>query len=243
VLGGEAVTLNPQRVGWLLENHLALIQRGFDCGREQVVADDPRGVKRVKGLTLEGSAGSTELSLEASLLCQRQTSSGSYENVASCQGATLKEDDRFKVTFKVDDTARVYIFVYNSTGQFQMLFPDQGIDNELVAGREYTLPSGTEWFELDEVSGVTEYIQVVVAKGKVAELEKLRGLRLPPGKQRTQALQARAILEPIISRGVKPKANKITLDKGTGSETVSASVFNVSSKEGVSGVEFRIVRP
>jgi len=201
-----------------------------------------RGVKmKQKGaMTLvaadDANMAPKTVSLEGYLLCQRRQADGSYVDVPQCNRSTLTEGDRIKFGFKTSQDARVYLFLYNDTGQFQMIFPAPGIDNEAIGGEKYFLPPDS-WLELDDVSGVTEYIHLVAAAHKVAELEKLRGADVPPNQQREVQLATRGKLEGFMRRGVKQPTKTITLQAGA--QNVTTAPVNVEDLD-VVGVEFEI---
>lgn len=251
VMENDLVSLkerDPQEAAWAIESKLAWIQSAVQCEEGGAASSAP-------------ASSAPEVELTAYLLCQRKVGQG-WEDIPSCDGAELKEGDRVRFGFKTDQAARIYILAHNSTGQFQMLFPDPGIDNESVPGADTFIP-GDDWFVLDEVGGVTEIVQIVASLDKLAELEALRGKDFPPqaaptaagGPKATtikvdakprpaaQAYKTRGLLEPWISRGFKTK-NKakapVRASVGQGQGEV-ATVPAVNKLPGAAAVEFRVI--
>ena len=187
--------------------------------------------------------GSEEkIGVTAYLLCQRKLPTGKYQDVPSCAEAKLSAGDRVKIGLETDRTARIYVFNFNSTGQFQTLFPDPNIDNEVAAKQKVFLPAGEDWLEIDDVKGVTENIRVIASPRKIAELESLRGLDVPPaagGGAAPEAVKSRGAIDGVTARGFnKPGSGKaVTLT--VGSQTVN-TIPLVASGPGVALLEFSI---
>ncbi len=207
VLTSEA---DPRALAYRVDTHLAGMEAGLWCEERarRLGGADSRGASWSKGSVFlqEGSGNHGPVQLSASLVCQRKTDTG-YDNVPDCDGASLTEGDRFKVAFRAEPDAVVYVFLSNTAGQFQTLFPAQGVANRTQAAERYSLPPGEEWFTLDATSGILEHILVVAAKGVIEDLELLRGANLPPIRGRRPAPQgrhARALLDPLVVRGIKP---------------------------------------
>ncbi len=159
-----------------------------------------------------------KINLEAELTCERQTQPGVYSPVASCNGATLRQGDRFKVSVSTTQDANLYFFLSNSTGQFQMFFPTKDTSNRTRGGARYKLPQDNPndpdraWLYLDDVTNVIENIMIVAASAPIQELEEHRDINDPGGKgvftQKAQGIRGR--IEPIASRGgrIEPIASR-----------------------------------
>ena len=148
-----------------------------------------------------------------------------------CNGASLKEGDRFRVILSAPRGAYVYLFLNNSHGDRVMLFPDPNSDNHMRPGVEYVIP-GSDWFVLDENGGTTENIKVIAAKKPIPALEQARGIDL-----NTKAL---ALIQKMSFRGVRKtvKPAKMserlkqldTVISSEGSEDVASASFNIVHK-------------
>ena len=168
--------------------------------------------------------------INASLQCEFQSSEG-YMPYPDCNGASLKEGDRFRVILSAPHGAYVYLFLSNSHGDRVMLFPDPSSDNRMRAGAEYVIP-GDDWYTLDENGGTTENIKVIAAKKRIPTLEKARGIEL-----NTKAL---ATIQKMSFRGVrktvKPAKMSLRLKQldtvisSEGSEDVASASFNIVHK-------------
>ena len=147
-----------------------------------------------------------EIAIDAQLVCQRQTSPGQFEDMAECDGAEMREDDRFQIKFSVNAPTHLYLMVYNGSGQFQMPFPDKGVANLVMPSTGYTLPGKDLWWSIDEHAGFLEHIQMVASITRISELDALRGADYAPsayGKLPEVAQRTRGKLEGVTTRGVK----------------------------------------
>ena len=110
------------------------------------------------------------LTLSMNIVAERFVN-GRYEEVVVREGGTLRSGDTFKVHFSANADGYAYLFIYDSQGKIQKLFPDAstGSDNKIRGGRTYAVPSGDLWFELDEHTGV-ETIYVMVSYEPLKEI-------------------------------------------------------------------------
>ena len=237
---------------WALESKIEWIREAVLC------KDGGAGVPVNQAPTTTAgapAAAPANVDLTAYLICQ-QKSGSTFVDVPTCDGAELKTGDRVRFGFKTAQPARLYILAYNSTGQFQMLFPDPGVDNESVPGADTFVPAD-DWFYLDdEVKGVTEIVQVVASQWKVPQLEAFRGKELPPQKPSESAdpsptaarkvkanpaaMKTRGLIEPIITRGFKRSNTKKPVRMSVGGDAVDTVPMNVSFP-GAAAAEFRIL--
>ncbi len=166
-----------------------------------------RGFYNGGTLTLEPQEGGgfcQELKVEVELVCKRKVGPDRFEDVVGCNGANLKEYDRFKVRFKANRPVYIYFNLSNSTGQYQMFFPRPQDDNRFEAGVLGQAPVEGDWIELDEMAGVLEQLQVVASVHPIRELEDERGLDIPPqpgGRFDRKASRTRGKMEPSATRG------------------------------------------
>jgi hypothetical protein len=221
---------------WELESKLSWLQEILACPKEGAaisVSSNPRPEENI--------------TLTAYLICQRKIGTKKFVDVAECTETPLKEGDRVKIGFRSDRDARFYVFNYNDTGLFQMIFPDRGIANELEAGRDYIIPPD-DWLELDDQKNVTERLQVVASLEKIQQLEDLRGAYFEPKasaggskpKRSKAAVKTRGLLEPVLTRGFKQKGRKaVKLD--VGAKDPVETVPMVVTKPGVNVIEFNII--
>jgi hypothetical protein len=232
--GGDAQALGDARsAAWALEGNLYQLEQALECPPPLAPSADAhpsRAFRKRGSLHLvageNGPEEPVEVAVDAFLLCQRRKSDGTYEDVTACNRAELTQGDR------------VYLFGYNDSGQFQMLFPDPTIRNQVEPEHVVFLPSGEDWLELDDVGGVREYVHLVAAAQPVAELEALRGIDVPPNESQATQERTRGLLEPLITRGFTQRGGPITLEAG--GRRVSTVPVVVSELD-VVGVEFEII--
>lgn len=148
---------------------------------------------------------SSVIQFQAKLHC-RALVEDSYQDLSSCQSRALWEGDQFKLSFESDQAVYLYVFLSNSTGQRQTLFPRGKSQNLLPANTKSELPMG-QWFTLDEVGPVTETIHVIYARNPVSAFEALRSLDKPAKKSmkiKTLAMSSvRGVVLPSSNQGLR----------------------------------------
>lgn len=180
------------------------------------------------------------LTLTAYLMCQKRAGPSLYEDLPDCQAAGLRPGDRMKIGFEVSQKARVYVFNHNATGQFQTLFPESGIDNEVEAGTRRFLPPGDKWFVADDVRGTVEHLHVIAAHEKMPGLEALLGLEVAPRDRVGTTAATKRLRSAVRTRGFnKPSSRPVVLQTASGPV---ATLPIVASTPGVSAVELRVTR-
>jgi chemotaxis protein histidine kinase CheA len=198
--------------------------------KEKVEESKEKVAKDHHKMELKSSAKAVVVN--ASLQCQfRSKESQQYLPYPDCNGAALKEGDRFRVILSSPDDSYVYLFLSNDNGDRVMLFPDPGIVNKLRGSVEYVIP-GEDWYELDENGGVKEQIRLIASRTPIAALEEARGLEL-----NTKALQT---IKKMSFRGVrktrKPARASVRLQQldtivnSTGNDLSASISFEIDHK-------------
>lgn len=159
-------------------------------------------------------AGGSPVTVSVAALCER-LEGDHFVAEPACAGAELVEGDRLMLRITADGPAWVYVLNGNTTGQFQLLYPAPGEDNLLPVGQEVVVPEAETWWVLDDVSGVTEHIQVVAASEPLELLESLRGREQPPGGRSSLAeARVRGWLEPVTTRVHRQVGQPIRVSAG-----------------------------
>jgi hypothetical protein len=109
-------------------------------------------------------------------------------------GETLHSGDRIELRVDVDQPAYVYVMQVSADGSSAVLFPTSG-DLLLSPGVETRIPTGGQWFELDEHAG-DEHVVVVASAQPIAQADEeakrvLDEIRQPP------ALAAKVKKKPV----------------------------------------------
>ncbi len=113
------------------------------------------------------------LELYVNLIGQRETSSDNFEEIIIRDGSTLHSGDNFQIHLKTSRDCYVYVLLFDSKGKASMLFPGiAGSDNRVNGNRDYQIPSGNEWFYLDENTG-TETIYVLTDVNPMSDIDRL----------------------------------------------------------------------
>lgn len=198
LLVGAEAGLQPEQIQWRLDAKVDWLAATVRCQTEAMSTNRGAEATHKEALSL-----GAPLRLEASLVCERQTAPDTFEALERCNGASLKQGDRFKISVNTSTPAHLYFYLYNGSGQFQVFFPDKGIDNKTTAETDYALPD-RGWMTLDQVGGVLEHVLVVASLDPIEELEALRGANIPPtreGDVAPSARRIRGIIEPLVTRG------------------------------------------
>jgi hypothetical protein len=149
---------------------------GGESGWQQPGSENPWGDKY-------GSSGVTPRSADAPLaidvaMIKRAFVAGQERMVPFNDGAVLLDgrgenvEDRFRVYFSPTADAYVYVVGVDAVGRVQPLFPRRFPDqtNPIRAGERVLLPDGTNWYGLDEYSGI-QHIFVRVSPEPLHDLE------------------------------------------------------------------------
>lgn len=242
-------TPDPREVAWVVEAKVLQLEDAALCETAAAISMgdvklSARGAFKKGGVFLQPAVGggaptAEPLELTAKLVCQRKTASGAMEDLPNCNHAEVHDRDNFQVDFETNVPAHVYLLMYNGSGQFQTLFPDPEVPNQVGARTQYILPAPDDWWRFDTTSDVLEHIQLVASVHPVAELEKLRGMDIPGGEQQKPpraAMRARGKMEPLIARGFKNEGGEEKVIQPDGESRPGADL-NVSGED-VVAVEF-----
>jgi hypothetical protein len=177
------------------------------------------------------SGSNSKVVVNASLQCMFKSDDSTYLPYPDCDGASLKEGDRFRVILSSPQKSFIYLFLTNDHGDRVMLFPDVGVNNQLKANVEYVIP-GEDWYELDENGGVKENIRLIASRNRIIPLEEARGLELN--------VKTMEILNKMSFRGVrktrKPAKMSVRLQyldtviNSTGNEDSASISFKIDHK-------------
>ena len=189
-------------------------QRELSSGKSEFKFEFKKQVKNIIGAKtaayhkisdMPKNKESSVIQFQAKLHC-RALVEDSYQDLSSCQSRALWEGDQFKLSFESDQAVYLYVFLSNSTGQRQTLFPRGKSQNLLPANTKSELPMG-QWFTLDEVGPVTETIHVIYARNPVSAFEALRSLDKPAKKSmkiKTLAMSSvRGVVLPSSNQGLR----------------------------------------
>ncbi|MEM6532271.1 MAG: FlgO family outer membrane protein [Myxococcota bacterium] len=160
----------------------------------------PKGVAHAESL---GSAqASAPLTLSTLFLAEREID-GRYEDIQVRNGSILRTGDGIKISFEVNRDAFVYAILLDSGGTASLVFPDEEIrvSNSLPGGQTVEVPSGTQWFGLDDSTG-TETIFVFATLEPVKDMDALLRKLEELGSGKGEAVLERELR---ITRGFKKK--------------------------------------
>jgi len=93
---------------------------------------------------------------------------------AITRDTVMKSGDQIKLFLRVENKCFVYLIYQSSQGDLSVLFPYRFklLDNGYQISRNYYIPKGDQWFELDEYTG-TEKFYLFAAANRLVELEDL----------------------------------------------------------------------
>ena len=86
----------------------------------------------------------------------------------------IKSGDQIKFFLRVENKCYVYLIYQSSQGDLSVLFPYRFklLDNGYQISKNYYIPKGDQWFELDEYTG-TEKFYLLATANRLVELEDL----------------------------------------------------------------------
>ena len=137
------------------------------------------------------TAFKTPVFLELSLLAR--TPSGitirgetpHYKEFEIKDGGTLRSGDFFKIRFRLEKGAYVYILSLDSLGNLAKLFPeqDESADIKFTPNETHTIPVKDRWFQLDDNIG-RETVYLLASPKAIEDIEKrIEELKKPePGE-------------------------------------------------------------
>jgi len=119
------------------------------------------------------------IELSYKVLAQRRRANGFVEEIRVRDGTVLHSRDQFQIRFTPVSDCWVYVFLFDSTGKSETLFPYPGIKlgNFCRGGVSYTVPDpappiASRWFYLDENPG-TETLYIVASYEPMSDLDSI----------------------------------------------------------------------
>lgn len=119
------------------------------------------------------------IELAFTVKAQRETGRNAVQESVLSDGGALASGDQFQITFRANSDCWVYLFLHNSSGECESLFPYPGIqlDHRCRGGVRYVLPDpeamlGSRWYVLDDHAG-TETLYIVAGYESVGDLDAL----------------------------------------------------------------------
>jgi len=93
---------------------------------------------------------------------------------AITRDTVIKSGDQIKFFLRVENKCYVYLIYQSSQGDLSVLFPYRFklLDNGYQISKNYYIPKGNQWFELDEYTG-TEKFYLLATANRLVELEDL----------------------------------------------------------------------
>jgi CHAT domain-containing protein len=205
----------------------------------------PGGNKAQQAIPFDATASKTPdaLQLSINIIGQREDPGGSFSEVIIREGGTLKSYDNFQVHFTANMDAYIYLLIFDSENNANLLFPDPKIqlNNKVRAGVDYTIPSSNQWFWLDENIG-TETLYLLASETPLHDIQRLLENMKKAGSQKKIELSGQ-VKEEIrsLERGVggitEGKATTFHLKDGKTIQNVTEVVKGVGAV--VRAISFR----
>ena len=178
------------------------------------------------------------LSLDTSLLALID---GSTVPVALNDGAILRDGrgdpskgDKMKVHFQANCRCYVYVVGVDSTGFVSQIFPDpdDSIGNPVQTGTDYLMPSGDQWWGLDDQRGI-EQIFFIASRTQRTDIEEAVAQLARQPRQLASA-KVQPVSEPALvppTRGlVKVQAPPVALQLGAQTAKINPTSFAATLK-------------
>jgi hypothetical protein len=209
VLGVDAILIGTST---LLADSIDVVVRAVRVDRGTVIAVAEASIDRAV-LDIEvGTDVRPEAAPPIALAVQvlsEHASGDAAEITIVAEGATLRSGDGLKVAFETNRRAHVYVLLLDSSGKASLLFPGAatGADPEVEGGERVEIPSGDQWFFLDDRVGTeTLYVMASLAPlGQIAELlSTLEAMAASPAQDEKVAafLKGGLAEPPPVTRGI-----------------------------------------
>lgn len=155
--------------------------------------------------------GAEAIDLEVNVLKEVQLADGSWQPVPLENGGRATRDNLIKMSFRSNVACFVYVISIDSTGWAQTIFPNDSerfavsYTNPVQADREYWLPDGDEWYELDSSKGI-ENLYFVASHDRREDLEEVLADLADRVRPELAAEDVVAVDEPaVVQRGFSRK--------------------------------------
>ena len=123
--------------------------------------------------------------------------------------AVLSSGDRMKIFLQPQIDCFVYLFYRSSQKELMVLLPARGIGSRATAGARTMVPTGSDWFRLDEVTGIETFYLLVSAR-PLAKLEALCSKLVTAAAQPEREAIDRQILSEVTR--LQKKRRTLTAD-------------------------------
>ena len=164
--------------------------------------------------------------LDVDVLAQRMSDGAESPPLPIEDGATLYSSpgnplagDKIKLSFRSSCDCYVYIVGIDATGYVTSVFPDPDsqLQNPVTADRQYLIPTGTEWYGLDDYKGVEE-IYFIASYNRRLDLERI--IQRLSKQERAPA----ADYMPVRSATMAPRTRGIVkIDMGTTAQVAASN--------------------
>ena len=131
---------------------------------KHLAVEDSQGIDETNSRGIQVVAKPSKLEI---ILRARAKIEGSVRSVAP--GDTLRTGDYLELFVHVSRAAYVYVIQFFPDGTSGVLFPNQG-DVRVNAGEALRVPSGDQWFQLDEHTG-EEHVYIVASLRPIVEVD------------------------------------------------------------------------
>lgn len=145
------------------------------------------------------------------------------------QDSTLKTGDRIKMYLKANNPCFFYLFYQGAEGGLHLLFPDKLPSSVIAGGNNLTLPSGDQWFELDNTTGI-EIFHVIISSYPLETIETLYEDYIL-GKSNNKHLESR-----ILSAILKLNDEKKTLSSKAEKPVAIGGTIRSANITGTDGI-------
>lgn len=152
-------------------------------------------------------------SLNMQIVSQKRDESGRYTRFLVTEGAVLRSGDKFQVQAVTNQSAYIYVLLYDSQGRASRLFPHPKINQSgfVHAGAEVVVPDRDLWFWLDENSG-TETIFVMATATEFTQMAALLDRMEQAGRNPGAQSQKKTLAKAFVERGVGGVSNDVPLE-------------------------------
>ena len=162
-------------------------------------------------------AGAPDVRFQWALL--KREPDGRAKGFATGQRMAAAAGDSIKLTLRPETNLFLYVLLLDSSDALYQLYPARGGAGEAApSGREIALPSGDQWFAMDDVKG-RETFHILASPQRLASLERalagLKGLGEPQDVEAQRAVLAEVRTLSRLHSGLAGTAEKPISIAGT----------------------------
>lgn len=216
-----AMTIGRGLLGTALDNYAPAYKSDLELFLDAVIrVPKPPGTLQDSDAVLATANAKAEpepIALDVVLLAQTQDADGKVNVETIEDGDRLTQEHNIKFSVRVNRTCHLYIISIDGSGWLEPLFPfskarlSSGQTNPVPGGVTLGFPAGSDWFYLDEFTGV-ETLYFVASHEPREDLERILQKFVAKERPAIDAESAASVPAPaVVKRGFGGKRKGYTM--------------------------------